>query len=60
MALLGIYSEQQRMLWRILAAILHLGNVDILSTSKSKEECFIKVSIVTIPHVTHLKFNNNG
>ncbi|XP_047130704.1 unconventional myosin-Va isoform X1 [Hydra vulgaris] len=41
--LLGIYSEQQRMLWRILAAILHLGNVDIVAVSKSKDECSIKV-----------------
>ena len=44
MSLLGIYSEQQRMIWRILAAVLHLGNVSIQSTSRSGDECFIKVT----------------
>ena len=43
LSLLGIYSEQQRMLWRILAAILHLGNVSIVVTNKKNEDCGIPV-----------------
>ena len=41
MSMLGIYDEKQRMVWRILAAILHLGNVELV---KNKDQCYIKVS----------------
>ncbi|XP_057301771.1 unconventional myosin-Va-like isoform X2 [Hydractinia symbiolongicarpus] len=44
LALLGIYSEQQRMIWRILASILHLGNISIIATNKSQDQCLIKAS----------------
>ena len=36
------------MLWRILAAILHLGNVSIVSANKKNEECGIHVEFQTI------------
>lgn len=42
MSMLGIYNEQQRMIWRILAAILHLGNVNMNTMGKNKDTCFIK------------------
>ena len=45
MSMLGIYNEQQRMIWRILAAILHLGNVTMHMLSKNKDQCQIKVLI---------------
>lgn len=55
LALLGIYSEQQRMIWRILASILHLGNISIIATNKSQDQCLIKVYNNVL---TYLNTNN--
>ncbi len=44
MQLLGIYNESQRMMFRILAGILHLGNVQIGSNPKREDESQISVS----------------
>ena len=46
MELLGIYSESRRMMFRVLAAILHLGNVQIIQNSKKEDESEIEVSVV--------------
>ena len=43
---LGISSEMQSQVFRVLAAILHLGNIDILDTRDQSESCQIPVSIV--------------
>ena len=49
MTMLGITSKQQDDLLRILAAILHLGNVSVKSSegqgSNDTESCFISVSL---------------
>jgi len=42
MELLGIYSESQRMMFRVLAAILHLGNVQISQSQKKEDEAQVE------------------
>ena len=46
MELLGIYSESQRMMFRVLAAILHLGNIQISQSEKKEDEAQVTVGIV--------------
>ena len=46
MELLGIYSESQRMMFRVLAAILHLGNVQINRNDKKEDESQIEVRVI--------------
>lgn len=41
MDLVGIHQDDQQMLFRILAAILHLGNVEILEYGE--DECTVEV-----------------
>lgn len=43
LAILGFTQQQRDDALHILAAILHLGNVDIKSTEKNSEDCFISV-----------------
>ena len=45
MVLLGIHSESQRMMFRVLSAILHLGNVQIGVNSKKEDESAISVKL---------------
>ena len=45
MQLLGIHSESQRMMFRVLGAILHLGNVQIGVNSKKEDESAISVRL---------------
>ena len=42
--MLGIYSDMQRMIWRILASVLHLGDVTISKSGKSGDGCHVKVN----------------
>ena len=44
MSMLGIYSDMQRMIWRILASVLHLGDVTISKSGKSGDGCHVKVN----------------
>lgn len=46
MELLGIYSESQRMMFRVLAAILHLGNVQISKNDKKEDETQVEVRVI--------------
>lgn len=48
MELLGIYSESQRMMFRVLAAILHLGNIQINQSENKEDETQVEVWVITV------------
>eukprot|EP00794_Sanderia_malayensis_P004645 gene4645-5253_t len=54
MTLLGIHNESQRMIFRVLAGILHLGNVQIERHSKKEDESEIAKGDFSIHVVAEL------
>lgn len=42
----GVQSEQQMELFRILSAVLHLGNVNIQASGRSADRSYISVIII--------------
>ena len=44
MTMLGITTKEQRTIWKVVAAILHLGNVEVVEDG---DQCFVQVCIST-------------
>ena len=45
LSLLSVASDQQRAIFRVLAAVLHMGNIQFLEKSRRSDDAVIKVGV---------------
>lgn len=45
LSLLNVASDQQRAIFRVLAAVLHMGNVEFVEKSRRSDDAAVKVRV---------------
>lgn len=55
---LGFSQEDQDLMWKVLASILHLGNIEIIDKTQKNvgdsDSCFISVCFLYYPKLGHI------